>query len=486
MQQQISMFDLLNEEVKITKPIRLIEFFAGYGSQNLALKYLGANYESWKICEWATKSIQAYKDLHFENDNVDYSSGMSFEQVIDYLFEKGISADYNKPMEYSQIKRKGEKWCRQVYNNIIATDNLVNIQQVKGTDLEIVDVNDFDYVMTYSFPCQDLSLAGKGAGMSKDSGTRSSMLWEVGRILRECSEIGSLPQILLMENVTQVHSKKNKEMFDMWIKELDELGYTSYWQDMNAKNFGIPQNRNRTFMISILRSWSCGEYKFPKGFELKLRLRDMLEEEVDEKYYLSDKMIKYITADNEKWTGNNGQALINKQIASTLNTGEGSRRCDASNYICNELPEKYDLKGLKQVGQIYGIEKEPNPQTGRIYDSEGLSPTLDTCSGGNRMPKILIPEKTLKGYAEAYEGDEVYINRPHQKRGCVQSGSYMYQINNLRIRKLTPRECWRLMGVQDQDYDKVAPNQSASSLYHLSGDSIVCQVLISLFSQLIK
>ena len=569
--EQICMFELLDEKPKITKPIRLIEFFAGYGSQNLALKYIGANYESWKICEWATKSIQAYKDLHFENDNSDYSSGMSFEQVIDYLFEKGISADYNKPMEYSQIKRKGEKWCRQVYNNIIATDNLVNIQQVKGSDLKIVDVDKYDYILTYSFPCQDLSLAGKGAGMSKDSGTRSSMLWEVGRILRECSEIGSLPQVLLMENVTQVHSKKNKEMFDMWIKELDELGYTSYWEDMNAKNYGIPQNRNRTFMVSILRSWNCGEYKFPKGFPLTLRLKDLLEDEVDEKYYLSDKMIKYISSTG---TGGyqNGDSRINLDVARPITT-DPNKRAGTTNYLCEDLPVGYNLADIKQ-NRLYGIfdTESTKHQAGSVWDIEGLCPTLDTMQGGYRQPCIEIPENTLKGYAEAFKGDGVYINRPHQKRGCVQKGmiqtlktsvddvgvvvkvgnyspsghnassvvsgegiaptvmenhgtvtavvedtkifacaqrgrengqqieisnrEYANAIttvqkdsmitNNLRIRKLTPLECWRLMGVQDCDFYRVAKNQSASSLYHLSGDSIVCQVLMSLFSHLIR
>lgn len=484
--EQICMFDSLNEEVKITKPIRLIEFFAGYGSQNLGLKYIGANYESWKICEWATKSIQAYKDLHFGEDNTDYSLGMTWEEILEFLHKKGISADYNKPMEYSQIKRKGEKWCRTVYNNIIATDNLVNIQQVKGKDLNIIETDKYDYILTYSFPCQDLSLAGKGAGMIKDSGTRSSMLWEVGRILRECSKVGSLPQILLMENVTQVHSKKNKEMFDLWIKELDELGYTSYWEDMNAKNYGIPQNRNRTFMVSILRNWSCGEYKFPKGFPLTLRLKDLLEDEVDEKYYLSDKMIEYISSTG---TGGyqNGDSRINLDVARPITA------------VVEDKP--------KLIGGIG--EKKSNGgtqyfQQDRIYDSNSIAMCHPAkLPGGSYMyavetkNKNIIPiyqnTKQLRETIEQnnYEEGQVlnmdlYNRSTYEKSQTLTSPTHNSQrlFDGLRIRKLTPRECWRLMGVQDSDFDKVSKNQSSSSLYHLSGDSIVTNVISSLFQSL--
>jgi DNA (cytosine-5)-methyltransferase 1 len=153
---------------------------------------------------------------------------------------------------------------------------------LKGSDLEIVDTDKCCYILTYSFPFQDLSLAGKGKGMAKGGGTRSGLLWEVERLLNECSE---LPQILLMENVTQVHGKKNKEHFDEWIAFLENKGYSNYWQDLNAKNFGIPQNRNRTFMVSILGDYT---YEFPKESPLALRLKDFLEKTVDKKYYLSD------------------------------------------------------------------------------------------------------------------------------------------------------------------------------------------------------
>lgn len=155
--QEQTIFDLLYPKFKITKPIRLIEFFAGYGSQALALKYLGVKFEHWKICEWAIKSIQAYKDLHFEDDK-DYSESFDIDEIKKFLLDKGISSNYNEPMNESQIKRMSESYARNIFNNIIATRNLVNIQQVKGSDLEISDKDKYEYILTYSFPCQDLSL----------------------------------------------------------------------------------------------------------------------------------------------------------------------------------------------------------------------------------------------------------------------------------------------------------------------------------------
>ena len=261
MEGQISIFDVMYPKYKITKPIRLIEFFAGYGSQALALKYLGVEFEHWKICEWAVKSIQAYKDIHFTYDDTDYSYGMNESELMEYLYHKGISNDYNKPMTLQQIGRIYKKGMRKVYNNIQATHNLVNIQQVKGKDLEIVDTDKYDYILTYSFPCQDLSLAGKGKGMS-DTSTRSGMLWEVERILTECYELGTMPQILLMENVPQVHGADNVKDFNKWQLRLEELGYKNYFQDLIATDYGIPQTRNRCFMVSILGDYN---YTFPNN-----------------------------------------------------------------------------------------------------------------------------------------------------------------------------------------------------------------------------
>lgn len=353
---------MLYPTFKIEKPIRLITLFSGYDSQALALKYLGVKFEHYKTCEWAVKSIQALKDLHFGDDNTDYSKNLTDDEVKEYLLKKGISSNYNDPMSKEQIKRL--KNHRQIYNNIQATHNLVNIQQVKGKDLCIKDTDKFTYLLTYSFPCQDLSLAGNRKGMS-DTSTRSGMLWEVERILGELKE---KPQILLMENVIQVHGEGNKEDFNKWQLRLEELGYKNYWQDLIATDYGIPQTRNRTFMVSILGDYN---YTFPKTIPLKLRLKDFLEKEVDEKYFLSQKMI---------------DGMLNTKF------------------------HQYQLKN-------------------RLQDAGGVIDTLTTATGERCphcievYPKLPIKNATKKGYLEAEVGDGIDISsRMEYHRGNVQKG----------------------------------------------------------------
>ena len=435
----LTIFDVIYPKYKITKPIRLIEFFAGYGSQALALKYLGVKFEHWKLCEWAVKSIQAYKDIHFTDDNTDYLEQQPYsnkeEWLTSWLFEKGISNNYNEPMTKQQIMRLSKTKKKTIFNNICATHNLVNIQQVKGQDLEITDKNKYDYILTYSFPCQDLSLAGKGKGMS-DTSTRSGMLWEVERILKELKETDSLPQVLLMENVPQVHSVDNTPDFNKWQIELNKLGYKNYWEDLIATDYGIPQTRNRCFMVSILGDYN---YTFSRKQELKLRLKDLLEDNVDEKYFISDKLIRYY--DKKIQQGWRKELHTDENIAMT---------------ICN-------------------------PARNQINDNF-----------------IKVKNATKKGYLEATDGDGVDISsRMEYHRGTVQKGktqtlTTMGGENNgvvskdLRIRKLTPRECFRLMGVKDEDYEKVKVNQSDPSLYHLAGDSIVVNVLMAIFKEMIN
>lgn len=353
---QTSIFDFLKNDYKITKPIRLIELFAGIGSQAKALKNIGANFEHYRVVEFDKYAIASYNAVH----------GTNFETS--------------------------------------------DITQVSAKDLAIEDTKNYTYIMTYSFPCQDLSLAGKGAGMEKGSGTRSGLLWEVERILNECEE---LPQVLLMENVTQVHNKKNMEHFTQWINALEKLGYSNYWQDLNAKDYGIPQNRNRCFMVSLLGDYT---YEFPKPFELKLILKDMLEDNVDEKYYLSEMVQKRFVITDE---------TLKKSIIGTTKPGFrtiGQRDLVyQDNGIMGTLTAT-DYKQPKQVVRLGGVfdTEETTHQAGSIYDKEGLSPTLSTMQGGYRQPCILIKNNTKQGYLEAHDGDGCYISNIDKKRGTVQ------------------------------------------------------------------
>lgn len=512
---QTTIFDVLYPKYKITKPIRLIELFAGYGSQALALKYLGVKFEHWKICEWAVKSIQAYKDIHFTDDTRNYSEVASKEEIQEMLFKWGISSNYNEPMTREQINRLSEEQLRTIFNNISATNNLVNIQDVKGDDLAIVNKDEYDYILTYSFPCQDLSLAGKGKGMA-DTSTRSGMLWEVERILNELKTTNSLPQILLMENVPQVHGTGNVEHFNKWQLALERLGYKSYFQDLIATDYGIPQTRNRCFMVSILGDYS---YSFPKPIPLELKLKDLLEDEVDEKYYISEDLMKHIQKTKEEhkeytqYKRYNGEfeqlARVWKEKSPTLHTKSNEIKI----YVKNATKKGY-LEATIGDGIDISSRMEHHRGTVQKEKSQTLTTSCDvgTIVGTYQYAKS---DKFMNGKDRLQLGKEVNDTlQTSPKEGVVTIGNYSksnhnasrivnknysaptvmenhdtitaIQSNDLRIRKLTPLECFRLMGVKDEDYYKIAKNQSNSSLYHLAGDSIVVNVLMAIFKELIK
>lgn len=305
--EQYSMFGG-TKPFKIDKPIRLIELFGGISCQAQALMNLGIDFEEYRYCDFDKYACQSHNEIMGRND---------------------------KPSDIT-------KW--------------------KGEDLGVCETDKYCYIMTYSFPCTDLSTAGKMAGMERGSGTRSGLLWEVERLLKDCNE---LPQVLLMENVPQVHGKKNKASFDEWCQFLESLGYKNYWKDLNAKDYGVPQSRNRCFMVSLLGDYS---YKFPEPIELKLKLQDLLEDEVDERYFLSDKAL---------------QGCVNTKFESA----KLDNRVPQNDVIPTILARDYKDPKLVQVAQLQG--KGFTEMTGRVYDSNGLSPTIQTMQGGNRQPKII-------------------------------------------------------------------------------------------------
>lgn len=373
--------------------------------------------------------------------------------------------------------------------------------------------------------------------MAKESGTRSGLLWEVERLLNECDE---LPQVLLMENVTQVHGKKNLEHFQEWIDFLESKGYSNYWKDLNAKNFGIPQNRNRTFMVSLLGNYT---YEFPQEFPLELRLKDMLEDSVDEKYYLSGKMVDYLHNITEKnLARGNGNIYSPSEIdgcSKCITTKEGQRVKD--NFI--EEP-KCEMVGMLSGGKwdkLHDISR-------RVYSGEGVAPTIHTSGGGQQEPKIIEDfyknreERVYEGVAPtlradrnglkvleplAYDEQNGYIRydgtvgtlttdgsspkhnnrvvepviwdgynqRIRAEKGTVgtlttncgadlkRNGQGVIE-GGMRIRKLTPKECWRLMGFDDEDFEKATKHNSASQLYKQAGNSIAVAVLYYIFKQM--
>lgn len=256
--------------------------------------------------------------------------------------------------------------------------------------------------MTWGFPCQDISVAGRLKGI--EEGTRSGLYYQGIRILKE-----TMPKYSIIENVKNLTSKKFKEEFEMILKDLDEAGYNSYWKVLNAKNYGVPQNRERVFIISIRKDIDKGTFQFPEPFESDKRLKDILEDEVDEKYFLSEKMIQGFIA-------NTNMNKDNKQII------------DAGN-----LNNK-------------GWYKSSN----KVYSNEGIAPT---------------------------------IKENHGTVTAVMKNSYP----QYRIRRLTPLECWRLMGFDDSDYKKAKEiGMSDTQLYKQAGNSIVVNVLQKILNKLLK
>ena len=355
-----------------------------------------------------------------------------------------------------------------------------------------------------------------------DTSTRSGMLWEVERILTECYELGTLPQILLMENVPQVHGTDNVQDFNKWQLRLEELGYKNYFQDLIATDYEIPQTRNRCFMISILGDYS---YTFPQPIPLKLKLKDLLEDNVDEKYYLSDKQIK----DVQSWNAyekplENMEKTDKSNISPTLTTRSGAYAAgmvlvkdeNMKSKLCNELIESGKVKENDVIRHSYTTSR----LNGDMKDlkQNNLSPTLDTrcdclgvCVGTYQYAKS---DNFMQGKDRLQLGKDVSDTlQTTQKEGVVILGNYSpsnhnasrivdrehcsptvmenhgtitaTQTSDLRIRKLTPYECFALMGVKREDFENCAKNQSDASLYHLAGDSIVVNVLMAIFKEIL-
>ena len=338
--------------------MRVLELFAGYGSQALALENLGIDFTS-DISEIDKYAIDAYNQLH----------------------------GYTK--------------------------NWGDITKIDEKELPYYDL------ITYSFPCQDISLAGLQKGLDKDSETRSSLLWECERIIRAVK-----PKYLLMENVKNLVGEKHKPNFIRWLRVLEMMGYQNYWQVLNAKDYGVPQNRERVFVVSIL---GFEQYLFPNPIKLEKRLKDVLEQNVDEKYYLSNNMLKYI---HDKADKPHNFRVETSDISDIRNTPLRS----GGDFACIKEPLALD---------------EQND----YIRTDGTVGTLTTDGSSPKHNNRVIEPLLIK-------------------------------TENYRIRKLTPRECWRLMGVKDEQFDKIS-GISNSQLYKLAGNSIVVDVLMGIFKNLL-
>ena len=354
--------------------LRVFEAFAGYGSQSIALRNLGIEYEVVAISEIDKYAIKAYEAIHGP------------------------------------------------------TNNLGDICKIDPSDIPDHDL------FTYSFPCQDLSVAGKQVGLGK--GTRSGLLYECEKIIEYCR-----PKYLLLENVKNLVGKKFKPQFDKWLDYLESLGYTNYWKVLNAKDYGVPQNRERVFVVSILGEHE--PYEFADKIPLDRCIADILEDEVDEKYYLSEEI------QNRFKLTNQNKNIIGTTKPDFRTIGQRDLVYDKNGIMGALVATDYKQpKQIAEINQLGMLDIKGNEQVRRVYGANGISPTLNTMQGGNRQPKIL-------------EGLDY------------------------RIRKLTPRECFRLMGMRDDDIDKIqAAGISNTQQYKMAGNSIVVNVLEAIFRNL--
>ncbi len=361
----------------------------------------------------------------------------AFEKALDYLHIK------YELVNYCEIDKYASK-SYSLIHNVPESMNLGDITKVDTSKLP----KDIDLI-TYGFPCQDISLSGLQKGFEHNGElTRSGLFFEALRIIEDTK-----PKIAIAENVKNLVSKRFTKEFGIVLNSLEAAGYNNYWQVLNAKDYGIPQNRERVFIVSIRKDVDNGLFHFPIPFELKLRLKDMLEDEVDEKYFLSNKMIEYISFTGTK-NFKNPDCRINLDVARPLTTEHG-KRAGTTNYICKELPDNFDLQYLK------------------------------------------IKTNNKKGYEEAYEGDSVNLSHPNSKtrRGRVGKGvaqtldtgcNQGVVLPLLKIRKLTPKECFRLMGFEDKEFNKVKSIISDTQLYKQAGNSIVVDVLEEIFVELLN
>ena len=385
-------------------------------------------------------------------------------------------------------------------------------------------------------PCQDFSIAGKQKGSiwtCKDCNhqynpltvywnnrnrcpyckseniekTRSSLIVEFLRVVRH-----NKPNFGIYENVKNIVGTQFKNTFNLFIKELEEYGYSVYWKVLNAKDYGVPQNRERVYLLFIKKELDNGKFSFPKGFDNGIRLKDILEDEVDAKYYLSQEIQDRFQVTDETFTKN--IVGTTKPEYRTIGQRDLVYKKDSimGALVATDYKQPKQIIEDNNINVVGLLPIKGNEQVRRVYNSNGIAPTLNTMQGGNRQPKIIKEisnaNKMLKmiieneNVPEGKSGADCTINTPQIRdvANCItarydcgvsnykQSGTSVIEKEgkNFYIRKLTPRECFRLMGFSDKKFDICKALISDTQLYKQAGNSIVVNVLYYIYVELYK
>lgn len=340
----------------------------------------------------------------------------AFEKAL-----KNLDVDYEL-LAYSEI----DKYASKAYSLIHQESESRNLGDITLIDEKTIPIP-LDLI-TYGFPCQDISIAGGKQGLFNEDGskTRSGLFFDALRIITHTQ-----PKIAIAENVKNLTSKKFEKQFNIVLTSLEESGYNNYFKVLNAKDYGIPQNRERVFIVSIRKDIDAGIFEFPEAIEPNLRLIDLLEDEVDEKFYLSDKEITYMNRE----------------------TKDGRTHWDFKHHT--EITNEYSgcltaniMRGVPyNVLRIGSVDLNGHDLCKRVYHPYGCSPTIPTGQSGNTILKIPL--------------------------GKI-------------ARKFTPKECFRLMGFSDADIDILIENGiSNTQLYKMAGNSIVVDVAEEILCQLL-
>ena len=544
--------------------MKLLSLFSGVGAFEMALRNIGVDFESVGISEIDIPAILSYASIHdgldVEDETFEYPTK---EEMIKFLESKNIGLYFKN----GKVKLpKNLDKLKQIYRATVLSKCFGDVSLLKLSELPDVDF------VTYSFPCTDISVAGQQKGIKKGQ-TRSGLLYECEKIIEE-----KRPKYLLMENVKNLVGKKFKEQFDEWLSYLESLGYKNYWQVLNAKDYKVPQNRERVFVVSILGEHDG--YTFPQKQRLDIRLKDVLESQVEGKYYLSDEIqarftpfpsnrlknsdisVLGTTAPNPR--GINGELIYDKSTSAWVYDVD---KCVGTLSARDYKQPKQITEEIIEVGILPYEKSKKKHQSNTVYDSCGVNPTLTACDyksptkiiqhdidyviGENyveyvgvghhpnskkkefngyhnkecpcliatdyKAPKTIMERieciaDEVKNIAEKMRNEEIGITvkdnfdiRPHRldvkKSGlselninCDENCSHIvttthspktYGLStNYRIRKLTPLECWRLMGCSDEDYYKAKRFNSDSQLYKQAGNSIVVNVLEGIFANM--
>ena len=365
-----------------------------------------------------------------------------------------------------------DKYAVKSYCAVHGVNESLNLGDITKIDVESLPL-DIDLI-THGSPCQDFSVAGNGKGGDLGSGTRSSLMWNTVAICEHCK-----PKYVIWENVKNVLSnKKHRHNFDKYLEEMDRIGYNNFYQILNAKDYGVPQNRERVFVISIRKDLNK-DFEFPKGFDNGIRLKDILEDEVDEKYYINTEKAERLISEYK------GNLARSHPIRSREFEGQGWK--DNCPTLCAR-----DYKDRKNVIMpCLTPDRLEKRQKGRRFKEDGEP--MFTLTAQDRHG-VLIKEATKKGYAIAEEGDSINIEFPNSKtrRGRVGKGiaqtlttrANQGVIENARIRKLTPKECWRLQGWNDEDFEKARAVCSDTQLYKQAGNGVTVNVIYEIAKRL--